>query len=223
MNIQKLQNIILKIMKGCLLLLAGLFIVLQFTEPGYSEIGGILAGLVLPFLPEIFAAIFKIKFSVRIELAYYLFIFLALDLGICLNWYEFVPYYDKAVHMLSGVFSAVIAYYVLIYFGAKYTHKGFRRLFIICFSLAVAVCWEFFEFFCDKVLGQHMQELIQQGVDDTMWDLIVAFIGSLIGGLLFVHKRPRQLIAPSEDSPLIQEKVAPKSSKKSKNSPKKSK
>ena len=223
MDIPKVQRIILKIIKSCLLLLAVLFLILQLTDPNYDKIGGILAGFVLPFLPEIFERLFKTKFSVRIELAYYIFIFLALDLGICLYWYETVPYYDKFVHMLSGVFSAVIAYYVLLYFGAKYTHKGFRRLFIICFSLAVAVCWEFFEFFCDKVLGQHMQELIQQGVDDTMWDLIVAFIGSLIGGLLFVHKRPQQLIAPSEDSPLIQEKVAPKSSKKSKNSPKKSK
>lgn len=133
MNIPKLQHIILKLIKACLLLLASLFLVLQLTDPRYNKVGGILAGFVLPFLPEVFALVLKKKFSVRIELAYYIFIFLALDLGICLYWYELVPYYDKVVHMLSGVFSAVIAYYVLLYFGAKYTNKGFRTLFIVCF------------------------------------------------------------------------------------------
>lgn len=218
MDIPKVQRIILKIIKSCLLLLAVLFLILQLTDPNYDKIGGILAGFVLPFLPEIFGCLFKTKFSVRIELAYYIFIFLSLDLGICLYWYETVPYYDKFVHMLSGVFSAVIAYYVLLYFGAKYTHKGFRRLFIICFSLAVAVCWEFFEFFCDKVLGQHMQELIQHGVDDTMWDLIMAFIGSLVGGFLFVHKRPQQLVAPAEVTTISQAQNSKKSKKSSKKS-----
>ncbi len=216
MNINKIQRIILKVIKGCLLLLAALFLFLQITEPSYNKVGGIIAGFILPFLPEIFAKVFKTKFSIRIELAYYLFIFLALDLGICLYWYEYVPYYDKVVHMLSGVFSAVIAYYVLLFFGAKYDHKGFRRLFIICFSLAIAVIWEFFEFFCDKVLGQHMQELISTGVDDTMWDLIMAFIGSLLGGWLFVHKRPQQLIEPAESAEISKAKSSKKSKKSSK-------
>lgn len=220
MNIPKLQRIILKLIKACLLLLATLFLVLQLTDPRYNKVGGILAGFVLPFLPEVFALVLKKKFSVRIELAYYIFIFLALDLGICLYWYELVPYYDKVVHMLSGVFSAVIAYYVLLYFGAKYTNKGFRTLFIVCFSLAIAVFWEFFEFFCDKVLGQHMQQLISTGVDDTMWDLIMAFIGSLIGGFLFVRKRPQQLIALAKDNGFD---MSTKNSKISKNSSKKSK
>ena len=81
MDIPKVQRIILKIIKSCLLLLAVLFLILQLTDPNYDKIGGILAGFVLPFLPEIFECLFKTKFSVRIELAYYIFIFLALDLG----------------------------------------------------------------------------------------------------------------------------------------------
>lgn len=213
MNIPKTQRALLKVMKGCLLLLACLFLFKQITDPTYNKVGGIISGFILPFLPEIFAKAFKTKFSIRIELAYYLFIFLALDLGICMYWYETVPYFDKFVHMLSGVFSAIISYYVLLFFGAKYTYKGFRRLFIICFSLAVAVIWEFFEFFCDKVLGQHMQELISTGVDDTMWDLIMAFIGSLIGGWLFVHRRPQQLVEPAESEEIKSSKKHKKTSK----------
>ena len=61
-----------------------------------------------------------------------------------------------------------------------------------------------------------MQELIQHGVDDTMWDLIMAFIGSLVGGFLFVHKRPQQLVAPAEVTTIPQAQNSKKSKKSSK-------
>ena len=46
MDIPKVQRIILKIIKSCLLLLAVLFLILQLTDPNYDKIGGILAGFV---------------------------------------------------------------------------------------------------------------------------------------------------------------------------------
>jgi hypothetical protein len=49
--------------------------------------------------------------------------------------------------------------------------------------------WEFFEFACDKLLGQSMQQLVSIGVDDTMYDLIMAFIGSLIGGFMLTNAK----------------------------------
>ena len=52
------------------------------------------------------------------------------------------------------------------------------------FSMAIAVIWEFFEFACDKFLGQSMQQLISVGVDDTMFDLLAATLGAGLGGWL---------------------------------------
>ena len=54
------------------------------------------------------------------------------------------------------------------------------------FSMAIAVLWEFFEFGCDKFLGQSMQQLVSVGVDDTMFDLLAATIGAAIGGYLLI-------------------------------------
>ena len=54
------------------------------------------------------------------------------------------------------------------------------------FSMAIGVIWEFFEFGCDKFLGQSMQQLISVGVDDTMFDLIAATLGAGLGGYLLI-------------------------------------
>ena len=56
------------------------------------------------------------------------------------------------------------------------------------FSMAIATTWEFFEFAMDKLLGLSMQQLISQGLDDTMYDLISATVGSIIGGWLMSRK-----------------------------------
>ena len=50
--------------------------------------------------------------------------------------------------------------------------------------MLIAVGWECFEFASDKFLGQHMQQLISVGVDDTMFDLLAAAAGSIIGAVL---------------------------------------
>ncbi|MEA3323353.1 MAG: hypothetical protein U9Q12_03965, partial [Patescibacteria group bacterium] len=57
----------------------------------------------------------------------------------------------------------------------------FVALFAVCFSMAVAVVWEIFEYVMDIGFGTNMQK---SGLVDTMEDLIVATIGALIVGLL---------------------------------------
>ena len=53
--------------------------------------------------------------------------------------------------------------------------------------MAIAVLWEFFEFSCDKLLGQSMQQLISVGVDDTMFDLLSATLGGVIGAIWIIN------------------------------------
>jgi hypothetical protein len=156
--------------KLCLLAYAVLTGIRCFIDPEYSKYGGFLAGLVLPFLPEIVGKIFKCKFSFGLELLYYAFVFVALDMGICMDLYKTWPFFDKAVHFCSGVFSALVGHYALVYFKVNKSPKLFKAMFIMLFSMAIGVIWEFFEFGCDKFLGQSMQQLISVGVDDTMFD-----------------------------------------------------
>ncbi|MBO4855595.1 hypothetical protein J5500_04300 [Candidatus Saccharibacteria bacterium] len=181
---EKARRVILISIKVAFVIYALLVGTRCLIDPEYSKYGGFIAGLVLPFLPELVSAVFKCKFAFRLQLIYYIFLFIALDMGICMDLYKTVPYFDKTVHFFSGIFSALVGHYALVYFKANKHSKLFKAMFIMFFSMAIAVTWEFFEFGCDKLLGQSMQQLVSVGVDDTMYDLICATIGAGLGGYL---------------------------------------
>lgn len=190
----KTRKIVLLTFKISIIVIAIVFLFRCIFDPNYSKWGGVIAGVILPFLPEIFSKLFRIKISYRVELMYYIFLILALSLGISADLYKTIPLYDKAVHTLSGAGTALIGFYMLRYFKAEKTPAVFRGMFMIFFSISVAVAWEFFEFFCDKCLGQHMQQLVTTGVDDTMLDMLVATIGAIIGGVLMANKKVQNFL-----------------------------
>ena len=180
----KIERAILYILRAAFVGLAIFFLVRILTDPNYNKWGGVIAGLALPFLPPVVEKVYKSHISFRIQLVYYVFLFISLDLGICLDWYKTAPYFDKAVHFGSDVLSALVGYYALVYFKVMKNPRGFKILFIVSLCMLVAVGWECFEFCCDKFLGQHMQQLVSVGVDDTMFDLLAAAAGSIIGAAL---------------------------------------
>jgi len=181
---KELRQKILILIKIALLFYAFMVGVRCCIDPNYNKYGGFLAGLFLPFVPNIIGKLYRCKFSFLIELLYYIFMFVALDMGICMDLYRTVPFFDKAVHFCSGVLSALAGHYALVYYKANKTPNIFKAMFIMFFSIALAVLWEFFEFGCDKLLGQSMQQLVSVGVDDTMFDLLCATIGAGLGGYL---------------------------------------
>ena len=185
----KIERAILYILRAAFVGLAIFFLVRILTDPNYNKWGGVIAGLALPFLPPVVEKVYKSHISFRIQLVYYVFLFISLDLGICLDWYKTAPYFDKAVHFGSGVLSALVGYYALVYFKVIKNPRGFKILFIVSLCMLIAVGWECFEFASDKFLGQHMQQLVSVGVDDTMFDLLAAAAGSIIGAVLMTTPR----------------------------------
>ena len=185
----KIERAIIYILRAAFVGLAIFFLVRILVDPNYNKWGGVIAGLALPFLPPVVEKVYKSHISFRIQLVYYVFLFISLDLGICLDWYKTAPFFDKIVHFGSGVLSALVGYYALVYFKVMKNPRGFKILFIVSLCMLVAVGWECFEFCCDKFLGQHMQQLVSVGVDDTMFDLIAAAAGSIIGAALMTTPR----------------------------------
>jgi uncharacterized membrane protein YjdF len=183
----RVQKAIVFGLRGALVVTALCLGVVCLANPEYKKYGGVLASLILPFLPVIVERLFRARISFRLQMIYYVFLFVALFLGIDMDFYKTVPHFDKVIHLLSGVLSVVLGYYVLRFFKIKGS-RLFRALFMVCFAMAIAVLWEFFEFFCDKFLGQSMQQLVSVGVDDTMLDLLMAFVGSVIGAILLVSR-----------------------------------
>ena len=180
----KLERAFLYFVRACFVGLAIAFLVRSIIDPNYSKWGGVIAGIGLPFLTPLVEKVYKSHISFRIQMVYYIFLFVALDLGICLDFYKTAPYFDKIVHFGSGILSALVGYYALAYFKELNNPRGFKILFIVSLCMLIAVGWECFEFACDKFLGQSMQQLVSVGVDDTMYDLLCAGAGSLIGAAL---------------------------------------
>lgn len=157
------------------------FFVKDINIGAYDRLlGDITIPLVL-FLPRIFKKIFKIKITDAMELVYVIFIILAQFLGSVVNLYNTTWWYDLFTHFLSGVLTAILALVILNWFGMyKEDKKVFNFIYMIMFTLLIASLWEFLEYGTDTFLKMNVQHSIETGVSDTMEDMLIAFLGSII-------------------------------------------
>lgn len=136
------------------------------------------------FLPYILNKIFNLKINEKLIFIWIIFIFLAHYMGVILQLYFSWPYLDKVTHTLSGVLSAGAA--IIILERVKSKNKYFNVLFILSFTWLCAGLWEVFEFTCNALFGGDAQRVALTGVTDTMLDMIVAFIGSIIVSTIYI-------------------------------------
>ncbi|MBE5730854.1 MAG: hypothetical protein E7350_02755 [Clostridiales bacterium] len=94
-------------------------------------------------------------------------------LGHVYNLYYLTTWWDDLLHTSGGVVFAIFGVYI-----AKFVSKNgepsllMTAIFALCFSMSVAVAWEFIEYGCDQLFGTDMQN-----------DTVVSFIHSyLLGG-----------------------------------------
>lgn len=141
------------------------------------------------FLPTILEKLFSIKVNNSLSFLYTIFIFLAHFLGSVVNLYQKIYWYDSFAHFLSGILVAFVATYLLVILK-KYDRKSilFNVLFILGISFMVAGLWETFEFISDKLFSKDAQNVLTTGVDDTMKDMIVACLGTLLYEILYIYE-----------------------------------
>lgn len=130
--------------------------------------------LLLVLLPMLLEKLFRC----RICLPVYLFALgyaLGPMLGHCWKLYYTVPFWDKLLHISGGVMFAILGVY---FFDLLTKHRklpAVRVIFAFCFSVTIAVLWEFCEFCADIFLGMDMQ-------DDTIVPSLTSYLlGDTIG------------------------------------------
>ena len=128
--------------------------------------------------------LFKIKISEGLNLIYIIFIFMAHFLGVICELYNYIYWFDKFVHFLSGVVTSFVAIYLLIKFK-KDKNMFFDILYIITLTLAIAALWEVFEYLSSYYFNLDPQKVALTGVSDTMGDIIVAFLGSILTSISY--------------------------------------
>lgn len=141
------------------------------------------ASAAIIFVPQIFYAVFRLQPIPSLTFSSRIFIFLAFHIGMAAKGYIFIPYYDKAVHLLSGVFFAFVG--MIVFYGIKHnrtieTHDfPLCMVFSFCFSLMTAAVWEIYEYVISHILGTDPQGVLATGVGDTMQDIISCLIGTV--------------------------------------------
>lgn len=134
-------------------------------------------------VPPLFWKITRLKPAYLFSLTVNLFSFLAFVIGIAFRGYGRFPFYDKAVHTLSGVIFGllgVIFYYLMKENRTILPRDGmFAGYFAVSFACFVGVIWEVWEYAMNFIFHSDPQRVLATGINDTMQDMIVCLIGSL--------------------------------------------
>ncbi|MDR2658581.1 MAG: hypothetical protein LBC27_01135 [Spirochaetaceae bacterium] len=175
-------------------------------------------GLAILFLPGILERRCKIVIENYIYIFFVIFLFAAIILGEVHDFYYRVPHWDTLLHACSGVMLGAVGVSVIDILNKSKNVKlnlseGFVAIFAFFFAVSLGAIWEIYEYLIDLFLGFNMQRyraedgtqfLGQLALYDTMKDLIVDVIGSLvicvIGYAMLKNKNKHilKLIPPAE-------------------------
>ena len=157
-----------------------------------------LGGFVIMFVPTILDKRYKIVVPDKIQIMYFIFLFLAIYLGEVQNIFYRVPFWDNILHAFSGGMLAIIGILLVnILNGQKKLHLQLSPFFVVLFGASFAillgVVWEIYEFAADGLLGTNMQKFMRfdgellvgrAALADTMIDLIVDLGSAVVVGIL---------------------------------------
>lgn len=156
--------------------------------------------LLLSFGPPTMEKRLKVEIPDFLEGVFLVFIIAALIFGEIAEFFVRVSWWDDMLHTTSGVLVAVTSFSI-INRAAKNPNNAlslnpfFIALFVFCFSMTIAIIWEFFEFTLDSLSStsnmmrthDSVTMVPFQGLDaiqDTIHDLFLACISSLVVSLL---------------------------------------
>ncbi len=149
----------------------------------YEAIQGAATLLLLPGL-YLVRRLFRWDGGWQLETYIYLFTYLGWSLGGAAQFYGRIPYFDKVVHCLSGVFVATLAlaFYRMLERGhSRQGENPATACFFVFFaSMAVAGMFELCEYALAPIMGRDLQHVLDTGVSDTMGDMFVCLIGTLV-------------------------------------------
>lgn len=129
-----------------------------------------------------------IKINEHLKFIYIIYLFLLLVLGCIFKLYEKIYFYDSIAHFIFGFAGSIIALYILKK-SKKYDRKSliFNIFYILILTLAASALWEIFEFINSIIFNLDVQHVKETGVNDTMEDIILAFLGSILFSIWYCY------------------------------------
>jgi len=155
----------------------------------------------------------RIRVPAIIPALWSIFIFSTIFLGEVCGFYH-ISHYDKILHIFAGFTIAVLGFLVVDLLDKPKSAGSMSRLFVavfaFCFSLALNVSWEIFEFIMDSCfVDSNMQRYMvapgypfigRDALMDTMMDINVAAIGAILAvvAISIYAKRHRDWLERSQ-------------------------
>ena len=137
--------------------------IIHAIEHDYESVFVCALSLFLMILPSILERRLWVRLPHTLEIIILVFIFAAEILGEINSFYMKVPHWDTVLHTINGFLCAAVGFALvdLINGSHRFTFElspFFLAVVAFCFSMTVGVLWEFFEYGCDRYLGQDMQK-----------------------------------------------------------------
>lgn len=125
----------------------------------------------------------KIRIPNSFSWIFVIFIILSVILGSYGNFYEKFTWWDDMLHFSYGIGFAYLGFLLIFYINSltKTPQNTFLLImFSFCFSVAFGAIWEIHEYTMDVVFGTNMQRTIEYGIHDTMYDIILETVATLV-------------------------------------------
>lgn len=126
----------------------------------------------------------KISINNTIELLYLILIFFSFVLGRTYGLYVKIGWFDTLVHFIFGILGMLFVITIL----KNQKDKRFNTIFSFLLTVFMCVLWEFIEMGCDYIIGTNMMKIKETGIMDTMKDISIAMISSIITGTIYIKK-----------------------------------
>ncbi len=170
-------------------IILGLIQLYQILTTNGNRLATCLVLFPILLVPLFLRKVCKIPIHPVMELLYLIFVIIAQFLGSVVNLYSKIEWFDLFAHTLSGFLTALLALFLMIQFK-QYNEKKllFNLTYILGIVFLVAGLWEFFEYGSDVLTGSNLQHAIETGVHDTMDDMLVAFVGSILFAVCYSYE-----------------------------------
>ncbi len=160
----------------------------QFFLQNYESVFFCLLTLLLFYVPSWVQVKMNIEVPPALEITIFFFIFAAEILGEINAFYVRIPGWDTMLHTFNGFLAAAVGFSLVVILNNddRLTFDLspiFMALMAFCFSMTVAVIWEFFEFGMDYFFFTDMQKdtvinaIHTVALDDTKTNTVVSING----------------------------------------------
>jgi hypothetical protein len=141
--------------------------------------------LITTYVPHLFFERgYGVKLPVEFHFVSVIFLFSCIFLGTISRVYSYWPWWDKAMHLASGIVFGFLGFLILYTLYEQNRLKASLKIMALlafCFSLASGAIWEMSEYFSDNFLGSNAQHTNEDTMNDIVFDMLGALIVSVAG------------------------------------------